>query len=66
MPKQFSHKPYHGIPPEDKEQPYGVTYGGWVNTEDLYQDQAPEVVMSKLCHSIHRIFIPISDNYQSD
>lgn len=30
----------------DTKTAYGITYGGWVNTEDPYQDQAPEVVMS--------------------
>ena len=30
----------------DTKTTYGVTYGGWVNTEDPYQDKAPEVVMS--------------------
>jgi len=32
--------------PNDTKTTYGVTYGGWVNTEDPYQDKAPEVVMS--------------------
>ena len=31
---------------DDTKTTYGVTYGGWVNTEDPYQDKAPEVVMS--------------------
>ncbi len=30
----------------DTKTTYGITYGGWVNTEDPYQDKAPEVVMS--------------------
>ena len=30
----------------DTKNACGITYGGWVNTEDPYQDQAPEVVMS--------------------
>ena len=32
--------------PNDTKTTYGVTYGGWVNTEDPYQNKAPEVVMS--------------------
>ena len=32
--------------PNDTKITYGITYGGWVNTEDPYQDKAPEVVMS--------------------
>ena len=31
---------------DDTKTTYGVTYGGWVNTEDPYQNKAPEVVMS--------------------
>ena len=30
----------------DTKTTYGITYGGWVNTEDPYQNEAPEVVMS--------------------
>ena len=30
----------------DTKTTYGITYGGWVNTEDPYQNKAPEVVMS--------------------
>ena len=37
---------YTEFTPDDTKTPYGVTYGGWVNTEDPYQDKAPEVVMS--------------------
>ena len=37
---------YTEFTPDDTKTTYGVTYGGWVNTEDPYQDQAPEVVMS--------------------
>jgi len=32
--------------PNDTKITYGITYGGWVNTEDPYQNKAPEVVMS--------------------
>ncbi|KXB82387.1 hypothetical protein O3890_07900 [Veillonella nakazawae] len=32
--------------PNDTKTTYGITYGGWVNTEDPYQNKAPEVVMS--------------------
>ena len=42
---------------DDTKTTYGVTYGGWVNTEDLYQDQAPEVVMSNyIIPSIEPLF----------
>ena len=37
---------YTEFTPDDTKTTYGVTYGGWVNTEDPYQDRAPEVVMS--------------------
>ena len=37
---------YTEFTPNDTKTAYGITYGGWVNTEDPYQDQAPEVVMS--------------------
>ena len=37
---------YTEFTPYDTKTTYGVTYGGWVNTEDPYQDKAPEVVMS--------------------
>ena len=37
---------YTEFTPDDTKITYGVTYGGWVNTEDPYQDKAPEVVMS--------------------
>ena len=37
---------YTEFTPDDTKTTYGVTYGGWVNTEDPYQDKAPEVVMS--------------------
>ena len=37
---------YTEFTPDDTKTIYGVTYGGWVNTEDPYQDKAPEVVMS--------------------
>lgn len=30
----------------DTKTTYGITYGGWINTEDPYQNKAPEVVMS--------------------
>ena len=30
----------------DTKTTYGITYGGWANTEDPYQNKAPEVVMS--------------------
>ena len=37
---------YTEFTPNDTKTAYGITYGGWVNTEDPYQDQAPEMVMS--------------------
>ena len=37
---------YTEFTPNDTKTAYGITYGGWVNREDPYQDQAPEVVMS--------------------
>ena len=37
---------YTEFTPNDTKTTYGVTYGGWVNTEDPYQDKTPEVVMS--------------------
>ena len=37
---------YTEFTPNDTKTAYGITYGGWVNTEDPYQDKAPEVVMS--------------------
>ena len=37
---------YMEFTPNDTKTTYGVTYGGWVNTEDPYQNKAPEVVMS--------------------
>ena len=37
---------YTEFTPNDTKTTYGVTYGGWVNTEDPYQDKEPEVVMS--------------------
>ena len=37
---------YTEFTPDDTKTTYGVTYGGWVNTEDPYQDKVPEVVMS--------------------
>ena len=37
---------YTEFTPDDTKTTYGVTYGGWVNTEDPCQDKAPEVVMS--------------------
>ena len=37
---------YTEFTPNDTKTTYGITYGGWVNTEDPYQDKAPEVVMS--------------------
>ena len=37
---------YTEFTPDDTKTTYGITYGGWVNTEDPYQDKAPEVVMS--------------------
>lgn len=37
---------YTEFTPDDTKTTYGVTYGGWFNTEDPYQDKAPEVVMS--------------------
>ena len=37
---------YTEFTPNDTKTAYGITYGGWVNREDPYQDKAPEVVMS--------------------
>ena len=37
---------YTEFTPNDTKTTYGVTYGGWVNTEDPYLNKAPEVVMS--------------------
>ncbi|WP_314642514.1 hypothetical protein [uncultured Veillonella sp.] len=37
---------YTEFTPNDSKNAYGITYGGWVNREDPYQDKAPEVVMS--------------------
>ena len=37
---------YTEFTPNDTKTTYGITYGGWVNTEDPYQNEAPEVVMS--------------------
>ena len=37
---------YTEFTPNDTKTTYGLTYGGWVNTEDPYQNKAPEVVMS--------------------
>ena len=37
---------YTEFTPDDTKTTYGITYGGWVNTEDPYQNKAPEVVMS--------------------
>ena len=37
---------YTEFTPNDTKITYGITYGGWVNTEDPYQNKAPEVVMS--------------------
>ena len=37
---------YTEFTPDDTKTTYGVTYGGWVNTEDPYQNKASEVVMS--------------------
>lgn len=37
---------YTEFTPDDTKTTYGVTYGGWVNTEDPYQNKTPEVVMS--------------------
>ena len=37
---------YTEFTPNDSKTTYGITYGGWVNTEDPYQDKSPEVVMS--------------------
>ena len=37
---------YTEFTPNDTKTTYGITYGGWVNTEDPYQNKAPEVVMS--------------------
>ena len=53
---------YTEFTPDDTKTTYGVTYGGWVNTEDPYQDQAPEVVMSNyIIPSIE--FLSSLDNY---
>ena len=41
-----AHVMYTEFTPNDTKTSYGITYGGWVNTEDPYQDKAPEVVMS--------------------
>lgn len=41
-----AHIMYTEFTPNDSKTTYGITYGGWVNTEDPYQDKAPEVVMS--------------------
>ena len=41
-----SHVMYTEFTSDDTKTTYGVTYGGWINTEDPYQDKAPEVVMS--------------------
>ena len=41
-----AHVMYAEFTPNDTNTSYGITYGGWVNTEDPYQDKAPEVVMS--------------------
>ena len=46
----------------DTKTTYGITYGGWVNTEDPYQNKAPEVVMSNyIIPSIESLFS--LDNY---
>ena len=37
---------YTEFTPDDTKTTYGVTYGGWANTEDPYQNKTPEVVMS--------------------
>ena len=37
---------YTEFTPDDTKTTYGITYGGWVNTEDPYQNKASEVVMS--------------------
>ena len=37
---------YTEFTPNDTKTTYGITYGGWVNTEDPYQNKASEVVMS--------------------
>ena len=37
---------YTEFTPNDTKTTYGITYDGWVNTEDPYQNKAPEVVMS--------------------
>ena len=37
---------YTEFTPADSKTTYGITYGGWVNREDPYQDKTPEVVMS--------------------
>lgn len=37
---------YTEFTPNDTKTTYGITYGGWVNTEDPYQNKAPKVVMS--------------------
>ena len=41
-----AHIMYTEFTPNDSKTTYGITYGGWVNTEDPYQDKSPEVVMS--------------------
>ena len=41
-----AHIMYTEFTPNDSKTIYGITYGGWVNTEDPYQDKSPEVVMS--------------------
>ena len=41
-----AHVMYTEFTPNDTNTSYGITYGGWVNTEDPYQDKAPEVVIS--------------------
>ena len=37
---------YTEFTPDDTKTTYGVTYGGWADTEDPYQNKTPEVVMS--------------------
>ena len=41
-----AHVMYTEFTPNDINTSYGITYGGWVNREDPYQDKTPEVVMS--------------------
>ena len=41
-----AHVMYTEFTPNDSKTTYGISYGGWVNTEDPYQDKSPEVVMS--------------------